>query len=307
MVQFYHVFDRPHISPTNGSRCKFTHDQVASRYDSSERGLDEIPEIKQMNATTIDKRIKTTLSKAQAELQTEARRLEREIQAYSEFEKQLESITVPKSSPVSTVGSIQLDRSSSIDQCTEIRESFEATVMAVPHYSEDYDESFIEHFAAEFTPEAAALVTNSNEIPPQLHSLLQSQVTSAIEDRNHLLSSIDSEQDAVAESKTRLQKRCQQLTTLTKTEIDQLDFAGLEAQWTYLAQQQQLCDTIAADRQQHIIATKRTVGATNTTSDLYAYLYQDLDVTYPILSKIAEIGETIHRQQTQIESAIVDL
>jgi len=260
-----------------------------------------------MNATTIDNQIKTILSKAQSELQVESRRLEREIQAYAEFKKQLESIPVTESPPVSTAGSIQLDQGSSIDQCTAIRESFEATVMAVPHYSEDYDESFLEHFAAEFTPEVAALVANSNEVTPQLYSMLHSQVISAIEDRNHFLSSINSEQDAVTESGSRLLKRAQQLNTLSTTEIDQLDFAGLEAQWTYLAQQHQLCDTIAADRQQHIMATKRTVGATNTTSDLYVYLYQDLDVTYPILSKIAEIGETIHRQQKQIESAIVDL
>jgi len=260
-----------------------------------------------MNKTLTTKSIELTLSNVEAELQLECQRVRDEIQAYKKFAKQLDSIPVIETPQVATSQPARFDSDLPVDRNRGIKELFESTVMAVPHFTEDYNESFLEHLATEFTPEVAISVKQSNHpngISPQLQSVLYSQAKTAIETRKQLLSTIDSEEENITDSATKLIDRSKKIDKIHQAEISGLDFGGLEAYWKNLEQQKELVDNIAIERQKHIFTSRRSAGPTNTTSDLYEYLYQDLEEIYPILARIGEVGETIQREQKEIELRI---
>ena len=245
--------------------------------------------------------IEDTIESAEEAIQIEQRRITAEIEAYQQFATKLATISTsapPQPTLETQYGTVERPVNS---EASSIQEFFEETVMSVPHYEEDYDEPFEEHISAEFTPEFALLLKESNHIAEQYTSVLESYTRSAITERKNLSKTLETEYDSVDHLGGQICELSQQFVEISHCEFNTMDFGSLEAYWRQLEIIITKLDRIAADRQQSINAPTRTAGDSNSDISLNRYLYQDLRCEYPILNTVGILGRCIHTTQTQIE------
>ena len=260
-----------------------------------------------MTATTPLPAIGKTIESAKETVQTEQRRVTDEIEAYEQFATKLTRISTTSPSHHTSDTFDSTVEAGVISETNSIKNIFEETVMSVPHYQEDYDESFTEHIAAEFTPEIALLLNETDWLTEQHASVLDSYIHTAITQRKELAQTLEVEYDSVDHLGTQAHERSQQVLEISHRELNCMDFGALEAHWRRLETITTKCDSIAADRQELIDSPTRAVGRSNSDISLNSYLYEDLAYDYPILATIGTLGGCIYDLQTQIERLIVSV
>jgi len=258
-----------------------------------------------MSGATTEQRIERRISFAQDELSKEYCRITDEIKAFERFIDRLESIVTPFDKLSSPRGMSALRKQPTGSGTTELREAYEATVMAVPHFSEDYDESFYENLTAEFGPELAAMIRQADHIDERCRSAIESLSSTAIQERENLVETIQAEEEAIETYSSKLLDIAVEIDSLSTTEFATADFGGLEAYWTRLQTLEKRCDTIADDRQRTIKSHDRAVGTLNSKASFNRYLYQDLPEVYPILGSIGILGIRLTTTQSEIETQIM--
>lgn len=260
-----------------------------------------------MTATTPLPAIGKTIRSAKEAVQTEQRRVTDEIEAYEQFATKLTRIsTTATSQPTPATFHTTVEQGVT-SETSSIKNLFEETVMSVPHYEEDYDESFIEHIAAEFTPEIALLLKDPDCLTEQHTSVLESYTHSAITERKDLAQTLEREYDSVDHLGSQVFELSQQVLEISHGKFNCMDFGSLEAHWRRLETLTTKCDRIAADRQQLIDSPTRAVGCSNSNISLNRYLYENLAYDYPILATIGTLGSCIYALQTQIEYHIASV
>jgi hypothetical protein len=248
--------------------------------------------------------IEDTIRSAEEAIQLEQRRITAEIEAYQQFSKKVATIsttTTPQPTPVTQYGTVDCTVN---PETGLIEEFFEETVMSVPHYEEDYDESFKEHISAEFTPEVALLLKDSNQMAKQYTSILESYIHTAISERKNLCKTLETEYNSVDDLGSQVCELSQEVIEVSQRNFNTMDFGALEAHWRRLETITTKCDKIAADRQQLIDSPTRAAGHSNSDICLNRYLYEDLTCEYPVLKTIGILGGRIRTTQTQIRRII---
>jgi hypothetical protein len=177
--------------------------------------------------------------------------------------------------------------------------------MAVPHFSDDYDETFYENLTAEFGPEFAAMIDQADHIDDRCKSTIEALCSNAIQERENFAETIQAEQDDIETCSSKLLDIAVEIDSLSTTEFAAADFGSLEAYWTRLQTLEISCDTIADDRQETIKMHDRAVGSVNTEASLNHYLYQELPEVYPILSSIGILGIRLTTIQSEIETLMM--
>lgn len=260
-----------------------------------------------MTATTSLPSIRKTIESAKETVQIEQRRVTDEIEAYEQFATKLTKISTTSLSHLTSDTFDSTVEQSVTFETRSIQNLFEETVMSVPHYEEDYDESFMEHIAAEFTPEIALLLNETDWLTEQHTSILDSYIRTAITERKELAQALELEYESVDHIGSQVHERSQQVLEISHREFNTMDFGALEAHWHRLEQIKTICDSIAADRQETIDSPTRSVGCSNSEISLNSYLYEDLAYDYPILATIGTLGDCIYTLQTQIEHLIASV
>ena len=251
--------------------------------------------------------IGNTIESAKETVQIEQRRVTDEIEAYEQFTTKLTTISDTSRSHTTQGAFDSTVEAGLTSETSSIKNLFEETVMSVPHYEEDYDESFIEHIAAEFTPEIALLLHETDWLTEQHTSVLDSYIRSAITERKDLVQALELEYESVDHIGSQVHELSQQLLKISRREFTTMDFGALEAHWHRLEQIKTICDSIAADRQELIDSPTRAVVCSNSDISMSRYLYQDLAYDYPILATIGILGSCIYALQTQIERLIASV
>ncbi|MFQ3476708.1 hypothetical protein HKK80_10695 [Halonotius sp. F2-221B] len=260
-----------------------------------------------MTVTTSISSIGTTIESAKETVQIEQRRVTDEIEAYEQFATKLTTISTTSLSHL-TSGTFDTTVEQGVTSETRsIQNLFEETVMSVPHYEEDYDESFMKHIAAEFTPEIALLLNETEWLTEQHTSVLNSYIRTAITERKELAQALEVEYESVDHIGNQVHERAQEVLEISHREFNTMDFGALEAHWHRLEQIKTICDSIAADRQETIDSPTRAVACSNSDISMSRYLYQDLAYDYPILATIGILGSSIYALQTQIERLIASV
>ena len=260
-----------------------------------------------MTATTSISSIGTTIESTKETVQIEQRRVTDEIKAYEQFATKLTTISTTSLAHL-TSGTFDTTVEQGVTSETRlIQNLFEETVMSVSHYEEDYDESFMKHIAAEFTPEIALLLNETECLTKQHTSILNSYIRTAITERKELAQALEVEYESVDHIGNQVHERAQEVLEISHREFNTMDFGALEAHWHRLEQIKTICDSIAADRQETIDSPTRAVVCSNSDISMSRYLYQDLAYDYPILATIGILGSCIYALQTQIERIITSV
>lgn len=190
-----------------------------------------------------------------------------------------------------------------------VRDAYRATVMSVPHYAEEYDDTYERSVAEEFGPELAYALTRTDYFHEEYKRSLLSAVETAVQEREAFLDAVESEIESVERAESRLEP--------IRREIEAIDdelggegedaagagFGALDACRNRTAALREDCDRIAARRQRVLTDHERRL-ALGDAIDLPGYCYQDIEVTYPVLAAVGAVGDQLEALRGRIERAI---
>ncbi|OYR43168.1 hypothetical protein [Halorubrum sp. Eb13] len=184
-----------------------------------------------------------------------------------------------------------------------VRDAYAETVMSVPHYEEEYDDTYERSVAAEFGPELAYALTRSAGYHPEYEPALIDAVESAIEERDRLVERLEVEADSLDRAGSRLAAVRREIASLDAA-VPEGGFGALDACRARAGVLVEDCDRIAARRQRVIAAHERDLRLDGDAVDLPTYLYQSTDATYPVLAAVGSVGERLDGLTRRIERAI---
>ncbi|GAB7009161.1 DUF7260 family protein [Halorubrum trueperi] len=184
-----------------------------------------------------------------------------------------------------------------------VRDAYAETVMSVPHYDIEYDDTYERSLAAEFGPEIAFALTRTARFHAEYKRSLLAAVDDAIDERELFAETIGSEIESVDRAASRLTPIDRELEAMAREEVPDGDFGALDACRARTNVLRSDCDRIAVRRQREIVDHERSL-ALDGDVDLATYLYQDLSVTYPVLAAIGTVGDRIDALRRDIEREI---
>jgi len=178
-----------------------------------------------------------------------------------------------------------------------IQRTYEETVLAVPHYAEEYGEPAKANFAAELGPEVAVQVFEAGRVTPPVYETIKSATEQAIADRTTYRETLTTERESLETVREGLDEYESRAAELGAAVDDSTTSRQCEAIDDELATLEAACADLAATRQTllHDRTTANLVGI--TAESLVRFLYADCDATCPALADIADCLETIRRQR----------
>lgn len=185
-----------------------------------------------------------------------------------------------------------------------VRDSYRSTVMAVPHYTEEYDETLEEHMAAEFSEDVASAVCHNDTLTPPVRQAVIEHAKRAKDEREALLRALDHEADAIHEANHTLGSIQRTLEGLSADNIRTKSFDELQGAWHRLNDLNDRRQAVLQSRQQALHDGIRLGRRNEDSSHFYEYLYHPLDVTYPVLSDGVVLSEEIDAARQRVLDAL---
>jgi len=256
----------------------------------------------------------TYVQRAKTRCEDEKRRVERERQAFGEFADRVAGLEA-----AFTDGGTRRDRTlpagSRVGTAPEdgrridgVLDAYRDTVMAVPHYTEEYDDSPIESLAEELSYDVATAVATREPAPAGLREALVTQSRQAQEQRDRLADAIDDELDeldAVESKLSRLDREREALAAHLDESEEGHRFEAHADVWGRLESLEDRCGAVAAERQRQL--RDPPLGNADTEASFYRYLYGPLEgVTYPVLAECASLARLIREDRRRIERRLAD-
>lgn len=263
--------------------------------------------------------VESLLCDARDALRVERRRTVDEREAFEVFRSRVREIpaeATPTAGPGAAAGAATMtgvtsDRSrfrggrgGTGSGLVAVRNAYRETVMSVPHYDEEYNDTYERSLAAEFSPEIAVALTREPTLHERYRASLLTKTTEAIERREEFVDVIESESPSVARAREELTPILEEVATFARREFEAADFGALDAYRARLTVLAEKCDGIAARRQRERTDGERAMTVGEVVSDVQTYLYRDLSVTYPVLAAVATVGERIESVRADVERSM---
>jgi hypothetical protein len=208
-------------------------------------------------------------------------------------------------------------RASPGSRLVAVRDAYRATVMSVPHYEAEYDDTYERSVAEEFGPELAYALTRTDSFHERYKRSLLSAAETAVQEREAFLDALESETESVERADSRLDPVRTEIEAIADELGDDGEgddsgqggdaasagFGALDACRTRVGTLRDDCDRIAARRQRELAEHDRRL-ALGDELDLPEYCYQDLAVTYPVLAAVGAVGDRLEALRERIERAM---
>lgn len=178
-----------------------------------------------------------------------------------------------------------------------VRTAYRETVMAVPHFETDYDDTLAENVATEFGEEVARHVVDGDALMPVLYRALVDAVETARFERTRFLGLLRTERESLVSTAHELNEiegcALQLADRLSSPEPD----VSPDAFDAEIRELRERCESLLEARQQTI--HDRFVPALSGVErqSLTRYLYSSSETRFPALSDIACCLETVDAQK----------
>jgi hypothetical protein len=253
---------------------------------------------------TRDDEVFGTLDRALRTARAERRRTSDECSAFRAFyDRVAELTTAPAAETVTTRQSVLAAGPTSGVAVDEVRTAYEETVMAVPHYDDEYGDGFAESFAAEFGDDVAAAFAGAQTVTGPLRAGVLAGTKEALVERETFLDLIDRETESLSELRDGTEEVVETIRSADARPLSDRAVGELWGLQSMLDRQRERVDALAADRQR-AIADQR-VELTRLDTDLQTYLYRDVPETYPGLAALASLGRVVEAADQRVERALV--
>jgi hypothetical protein len=191
--------------------------------------------------------------------------------------------------------------------------AYDDTVLSLPHYRDEYDETAAESLAAELGPDAATALASDGGLSSGAQSALVDRSRRAADARERLADAIDEEVDELGDRETALsaidRRRRRLLGHLEGVPQGRDTDAAIDV-WNQLTDLERECDELAADRQRSLDDPPLTPGTAlddEREHPFHAYLYGPTDgPCYPVLAQLAEVAERIRADKDRVGARIAE-
>ncbi|WP_227131058.1 DUF7260 family protein [Halorubellus salinus] len=235
-------------------------------------------------------------------LDAERDRTQSERDAFAAFVDALSGID--SENPRLTDGGPMTATGSRVGRLTDVVDAYRQTVMDVPHYDDEYDDSLVEHMAAEFGDDVALAVQNGAILSPQLKRTLHASALQAKQRRERLLAALDAEQESVS-SCTRTLADVDETLSDVDPNPDR-PRADLIADWQAIQSTRDTTVSLLESRQADIHEQRHVVGQAGGPATLYEYVYGDLPSSYPVLSLGTSAVEETRSLRRRVSRVLVE-
>ena len=230
-------------------------------------------------------------------VQTEQEHTAAERDAFAQFGQRVATLDPPSSAgdnsqsqgqgqtpPRTMTPRLNPSTSPTTDGVDEIQQAYREIVMGMDHYEQEYDEPLGVNLAAEFSEELAVAITNNPQLTPHLQQTVVQAATAASARREEFIARLDEEHATLDEAYQTLATISEQYERVTERPRYQQSAVDLQETHQQLTDCCSACEQLLDERQ-----TQRAEGHTaepriDELVDLHHYLYQSLDVTYPVLA-----------------------
>lgn len=244
---------------------------------------------------------------AAAAIEEEYTRVEDEQTALSRFAERISRVTAsqPMAAQANAIGTtVQLTNSGGGTGMGEVRRAYENTVMAVDHYEEDYDESLPEHLASEFGENVAGAVVTGDGLTPQLKQALVTGCQEGHAQRTQYLEGLDREERQLEKMGEQFESAAELVDEVDGRRLRRRPFDDLRDRIDRLDGQRAAVATTLEERQRHLQEGVQFGWERRDSESVYRYLYEDLDVTYPVLADgtrlLSHMRDVEHRLLTAL-------
>ena len=237
-----------------------------------------------------------------------------ELQAFGEFERHVRNTDVQdtpdKVLPQTTgapsqSGLLTAAQPAPETQRARVREAYAETVLETTVHKHIHEESLAESLFAEFGPEIAASVLQSEPLTPELRSAVFTAIDVAQTERTKVFELYEDERTSLT--------RASELHGEVETTVSELDDAlfetwqteNLEDAWDRLLKLEVDCERLIRQRQELLHDRSNASEPNEEDQSIVKYLYRNAPFTYPVLAVTAEYLERLqtHRQQLASMSA----
>jgi|APHM01.1.fsa_nt_gi hypothetical protein len=257
-------------------------------------------------ATSAD--IVNMLSTAQATARIERRRTNDEKEAFSSFRSTVADIDPNGSiragrTQANTPGETALigGQAAPDSRLHAIRSGYESTVMSVPHYETEYNDTYPVSVAGELGPTVASALVQQTEFHTESKQRLLEMVAIAIDVRERFLSQLDRECDSLERAVETLPSILEEVNSLADERLQTAEFGALEAFRTRMTTLADQCES-TAQRRQRVINSHETLHLDDI--DLPTYLYQELSVSYPVLAGVGQLLNQLESLKRRVDREI---
>ncbi|MDS0478409.1 hypothetical protein [Natrinema sp. 1APR25-10V2] len=172
------------------------------------------------------------------------------------------------------------------------------TVMAVDHYGDVYGDSFEASFSAEFGVDVLVLISEATTFSPLIKQQLLEAAQRCIDNRRVFLETLQDEFTTLKDAQSTVQEIREAIAELDSTESQGISDTELTDRYDTLHTLNDECKSWIQQRQEEIHAHRIDRSAdVDAYTDLCSYLYEGLEVDYPVLATFVEILEIISRYE----------
>lgn len=245
------------------------------------------------------------LAVARTELRRERRRTADELEALKRFKHRLQKIktaSIPRR--LNPSQAVFTDAKTATGDLARVREAYESTIMCVPHHSEEYDDTYRQSLEEEFSHDIAVALTDGTVFNERCKRATLSAIAASISARELLIEDIDAEWESICDTAETLVPLAEVIDELHSISFRDRSFGALDAYRSRLKVLEKKCEAVSNQRQMTIFETRRTQCISMDVGDIAQYFYQDLTVSYPVISLIVDLIAVITELRHQVERAM---
>lgn len=227
-----------------------------------------------------------------------------ECEALKEFHHRVSNATpsMPKRQPRATTMQAR-----SLQKKETILDTYRDTFMSLSHYQDDYGESALENLREEFGEEVAALVDRRSLLA---YDAAAHGAQIGISNRQTMMHRLEIEQEQIDRIRRELasvHRKVNRISVkISEGDAELLSGSGNRLEPTTdlarLEEWESNCDRLIAKRQKCLLAHDGELS--NYEFTLVRFLYQSLDVDFPVLASIAELCDRIRSTRDAVGVAM---
>lgn len=185
-----------------------------------------------------------------------------------------------------------------------IRDAYRQTVMAVPHYEEEYGQGYATDVADELGPDVAAALTGTRDLDERTKRAVLLATAGSRRRREALLEVLGAERASVDAAAPRLRPIADELESLSSVDLGSESFGALDAYRVRTDALAERCDAVAAARQADLRDHRTAITVPCGAAALPRYLYGGFDDTFPLLAYVAALGQWIDELRIAVSRAV---
>jgi len=225
----------------------------------------------------------------------ERREVKRECQAFQGFRQRVQAIeTQTPRFEQSVVGLNEHHSSAGGSVRDTIEPWYRDTVMAVDHYEDVYGDSFEANISTEFGSDVLILISEATTFSPLIKQRLLEAAQQCIDCRRVFLEGLQDEFTTLKDAQSTVQEIRESISEFGSMEVQGATDTDLLDRYDTLHTLNDECQSWIQQRQEEIHAHRIEQSVdTDAYTDLCSYLYDELEVDYPILATFVDIMELI--------------